>query len=154
MAVSIALAIQALFFGDGGVLAYGANTFNMAFVMPVSGYLVYRFYPEPNRRVFVFGEAALMGDDFLNEYQDVQTLRPNWEQVLDKYQVDYVLYNHGEALANVLASEPDRWTLVYSDDVAVIYVRRSNTATPSALNAGAPSPVGGVSEPNPRVQST
>lgn len=42
IAVSIALLIQALFFGDGGVLAYGANTFNMAFVMPFVGYAVYK----------------------------------------------------------------------------------------------------------------
>jgi cobalt/nickel transport system permease protein len=43
IAVSTALAIQALFFGDGGVLAYGVNCFNMAFVMPMVGYyLVYR----------------------------------------------------------------------------------------------------------------
>jgi hypothetical protein len=118
------------------------------------GYLVYRFYPQQNRRVFIFGEAALMGDQFLNEYQDVQTLRPDWEQVLDRYHVDYVIYNKGEALANVLASEPDRWTLVYSDNVAVIYVRKANTATPSSLKAGAPNPDGGVSDPNPRVQTT
>ena len=38
IAVSTALLIQALFFGDGGVLAYGANCFNMAFVMPMVGY--------------------------------------------------------------------------------------------------------------------
>jgi len=42
IAVSIALLIQALFFGDGGVLAYGANVFNMAIVMPFVGYGVYR----------------------------------------------------------------------------------------------------------------
>jgi cobalt/nickel transport system permease protein len=42
ISVSIALLIQALFFGDGGVLAYGANCFNMAIVMPVVGYAVYR----------------------------------------------------------------------------------------------------------------
>jgi cobalt/nickel transport system permease protein len=42
IAVSIALLIQALFFGDGGVLAYGANCFNMAVVMPMVGYAVYR----------------------------------------------------------------------------------------------------------------
>jgi cobalt/nickel transport system permease protein len=42
VAVSVALLIQALFFGDGGVLAYGANAFNMAFVMPFVGYGVYR----------------------------------------------------------------------------------------------------------------
>jgi cobalt/nickel transport system permease protein len=40
IAVSTALAIQALFFGDGGVLSYGANTFNMAFVMPMVGYYI------------------------------------------------------------------------------------------------------------------
>jgi len=86
------------------------------------GYLAYRFYPQKNRQVFIFGEAALMGDPLLNEYEDVQTLRPNWKQVLDKYQVDYIVYNKGEALANVLADEPD-WKLVYSDSVAVIYAR-------------------------------
>src|SRR6476661_594810 len=42
IAVSTALLIQALFFGDGGVLAYGANCFNMALVMPMVGYAVYR----------------------------------------------------------------------------------------------------------------
>src|SRR4029077_2621925 len=42
------------------------------------GYLAYRFYPQPNRRVFIFGEAALMGDGLLNDYEDIQTLRPDW----------------------------------------------------------------------------
>ncbi len=42
IAVSVALLIQALFFGDGGVLAFGANSFNMAIVMPLVGYVVYR----------------------------------------------------------------------------------------------------------------
>ena len=42
IAVSIALLIQALFFGDGGVLAFGANAFNMALVMPFVGYAIYR----------------------------------------------------------------------------------------------------------------
>ena len=90
------------------------------------GYLANRFYPDPKRRVFIFGEAALMGDPLLDQYEDVQTLRPDWEQVLDRYRVDYVLYNRGEALSNVLAIDP-QWKLVYQDDIAVIYVR----ATPS-----------------------
>ena len=38
IAVSIALLIQALLFGDGGVLAFGANCFNMAFVLPYLGF--------------------------------------------------------------------------------------------------------------------
>ncbi len=39
--VSMALLIQALFFGDGGLLAFGANAFNMAFVLPFVAYGVY-----------------------------------------------------------------------------------------------------------------
>lgn len=42
LAVSIALLIQALLFGDGGVLAFGANCFNMAFVLPFAGYAIYK----------------------------------------------------------------------------------------------------------------
>lgn len=42
IAVSIALVIQALIFGDGGITAIGANCFNMAFIMPFSGYYIYR----------------------------------------------------------------------------------------------------------------
>lgn len=40
--VSTALLIQALVFGDGGVLAYGINCLNMAVIMPFTGYAVYR----------------------------------------------------------------------------------------------------------------
>jgi len=43
IAVSVALAIQALFFGDGGILAFGANSFNMAVVMPFVGHYIYRW---------------------------------------------------------------------------------------------------------------
>jgi cobalt/nickel transport system permease protein len=42
ISVSIALIIQALFFGDGGTLALGANIFNMAVVMPFVSYGIYR----------------------------------------------------------------------------------------------------------------
>jgi cobalt/nickel transport system permease protein len=41
IAVSIALIIQAFFFGDGGILAIGANCFNMAVVIPYVSYAIY-----------------------------------------------------------------------------------------------------------------
>ena len=40
ISVSMALLLQALLFGDGGILAFGANCFNMAFVLPFVGYAV------------------------------------------------------------------------------------------------------------------
>ncbi len=86
------------------------------------GYLIYRFYPDPTRKVFIFGEAELMGDDLLNRYQDVQTIRPDWSRVLDANHVDYVVYNRGEALDTVLAAD-SQWRRVYQDSLAVIYVR-------------------------------
>jgi len=42
LAVSTAIVIQALFFGDGGITAIGANCFNMAIVGALVAYAVYR----------------------------------------------------------------------------------------------------------------
>jgi|SRR5450755_1670426 cobalt/nickel transport system permease protein len=42
LAVSIALLIQAIFFGDGGITTLGANCFNMAIVGSIVAHLVYR----------------------------------------------------------------------------------------------------------------
>jgi cobalt/nickel transport system permease protein len=41
IAVSVALLIQAIFFGDGGILSFGANCFNMAVVLPYVSYAIY-----------------------------------------------------------------------------------------------------------------
>lgn len=46
ISVSVALLVQALLFGDGGILAFGANCFNMAFVLPFVGYYIYKFVKE------------------------------------------------------------------------------------------------------------
>jgi cobalt/nickel transport system permease protein len=42
IAITVALAVQAMFFGDGGIMAFGANCFNMAFILPFVGYYSYR----------------------------------------------------------------------------------------------------------------
>jgi cobalt/nickel transport system permease protein len=60
--ISISVVIQALLFGDGGITAIGANCFNMAFVMPMSGFLVYRLISKgsaiPSTRRWVAGAIA------------------------------------------------------------------------------------------------
>jgi cobalt/nickel transport system permease protein len=66
IAVSVALLIQALIFGDGGVLAFGANAFNLAFLMPFTGYYVYRLIaggapPGSSRRLFAAGLGGYIG---------------------------------------------------------------------------------------------
>jgi cobalt/nickel transport system permease protein len=42
LAISIALLVQAVFFGDGGILAFGANSLNMAIIGSLVAYGVYR----------------------------------------------------------------------------------------------------------------
>lgn len=42
VAVSVSLLFQALLFADGGVLAYGANVVNMAVIMPLVGWGLFR----------------------------------------------------------------------------------------------------------------
>lgn len=63
IAISVALIIQALFFGDGGILAVFANCFNMAIVMPFVGYAAYRLLAGrapvlSSRRAWAGGIAA------------------------------------------------------------------------------------------------
>ncbi|MBI5869866.1 MAG: cobalt transporter CbiM [Actinobacteria bacterium] len=66
IAISVALVIQAVFFGDGGILAIGANCFNIAFICPVIGYFTYRFLGKDaatnsRRRWLAAGAAAWAG---------------------------------------------------------------------------------------------
>ena len=42
IAVTVALVVQALLFGDGGVTAIGANSFTMAFIEVFAGYYLYQ----------------------------------------------------------------------------------------------------------------
>lgn len=91
-------------------------------------YLAYRFYPQPNRRVFVFTEGVVIGDAQFYRYERVASLQPGWRHELDASRVDYVVYNRGSALDDALATQPD-WRQVYHDSTAVIYVR---VGTPGA----------------------
>jgi cobalt/nickel transport system permease protein len=63
LAISIALLVQALFFGDGGISTFGANCFNMAIVGSLVAYVVYRVMGArasltSNRRVVAAGLAG------------------------------------------------------------------------------------------------
>src|SRR5947209_14438409 len=63
LAVSVALTIQALFFGDGGITALGANCFNMAVAGSLVAFVVYRLVARgaavtSRRRVVAAGLAG------------------------------------------------------------------------------------------------
>ncbi len=61
LALSIALTVQALAFGDGGITSLGANCMNMGFAGVFSGYLLYRLLLKgnaSNRRIVIAAGAA------------------------------------------------------------------------------------------------
>jgi len=53
------LVLQALIFQDGGVLALGANVFNMALAGVAAGYLPYRLWVHQSRSSAIFAAGAL-----------------------------------------------------------------------------------------------
>jgi cobalt/nickel transport system permease protein len=65
LAITIALVVQALLFGDGGLTTLGANCLNIAFVMPFTGYAIYallaRFAISPRGRSWAAGVAGWLG---------------------------------------------------------------------------------------------
>ncbi len=48
LCMSAALLLQAVLFGDGGILSFGANCFNMAFVIPYLSYFIYTSLTKEN----------------------------------------------------------------------------------------------------------
>lgn len=66
IAVTVALVVQALLFGDGGITAIAANCFNMAFIEVFSGYYLYKIVSGSSqvtskRRVIAAGIAGYAG---------------------------------------------------------------------------------------------
>ena len=62
VAVSVALIIQALIFGDGGITAIGANCFNMAIFMPFAAFYIFKLFSRnPAKKNKVFFAAYISG---------------------------------------------------------------------------------------------
>ncbi|MFC1996894.1 hypothetical protein ACFLXI_04710 [Chloroflexota bacterium] len=90
------------------------NVFNH---FPWGGYLLYRRWPDS--RVFIDGQTDFYGEALTREYEQVITMDENWEQILEKYQVDWMLVPEGSILAEAL-NEQAGWQTIYKDDTAVI----------------------------------
>ncbi len=62
IAVSVALIIQALVFGDGGITAIGANCFNMAVFMPFVAYYLFKVLcNDPAKKLWVYIASFISG---------------------------------------------------------------------------------------------
>jgi len=90
------------------------NTFNWG------GFLIYTLYPR--YQVSIDGRGGAYGEQFLREYLSAQSGGKGWQAYVDRLAPDFVLCERDGSLAALLAENP-RWTQVYADKVAAIFVR-------------------------------
>lgn len=51
LVIAVVLAVQSLFFADGGLVALGANIFNMGIVGAIGGYYFYKFFKKRLKKI-------------------------------------------------------------------------------------------------------
>jgi hypothetical protein len=90
------------------------------------GYLAYRLSAHGDR-VYIFGDAALMGDDLLYDYGDVESVTPRWDTILRNAGTDIVLFDTNTPLSNVMVHASD-WVEVYSDPHNTAFALRDRVA--------------------------
>jgi hypothetical protein len=86
---------------------------------PWGGYLLYRLWPE--QRVFIDGQTDFYGESLTRQYEQVITLGDGWLQVLEQYQVRWVLMPPESDLVQALSVDPG-WKMVYQDTTAAVLV--------------------------------
>lgn len=87
------------------------------------GYLIYRLWPSV--RVFDDGRTDFYGPGFVEEGLRAWDARPDWAAIFAEYRVNAALVPVDSALAAVLRERAD-WKLVYSDRVALMFVKIEN----------------------------
>ena len=90
-----------------------------------AGYTILRFWPQ--QRVFLDDRYDMYPKPLVDDYTDVADGHPNWEQVLDKYRVQVIVWQPKRALSQLLAESP-HWRRVHTDHNAVVYVRATCAA--------------------------
>lgn len=72
--------------------------------------------------VFIDDRADFYGGNFYAEYGAVSETAPNWAKILDKYQVNWVLFPKNSNLVYALKGSPD-WKLAADDEAAALFLR-------------------------------
>ena len=85
------------------------------------GYLIYRLYPK--MQVVVDDRHDLYGEEFFKSYLKMVHVEPGWEDFLRAHESSCVLLPKRSPLADRLMTSAE-WTAIYSDDVAVAFVRK------------------------------
>ena len=83
------------------------------------GYLIYRLYPR--NKVVIDDRHDFYGEPFLTSYLTMMHVEPGWEDFF-KWRSSCQVLPRTAALSVVLSKMPE-WKPVYSDDVAIVFLR-------------------------------
>ena len=89
------------------------------------GYLLWRLWPQ--YPVYADGRTDVYDDTFLREYMSVTLAQDDWQAVLDRRNVGFIVIEAGGVLDTFLQRETG-WRETYRDKLAVIYVRMPGSA--------------------------
>ncbi len=89
---------------------------NMFNYFPWGGYLLYRTWPE--YKVFIDGQTDFYGEALTREYEQVMFVLDGWEDVLEKYDVSWVIIPANSILADELTEQG--WQELYRDATTMI----------------------------------
>jgi len=82
------------------------------------GYLEYRLFPI--QKVFLDSQTDFYGESLMREHVHVISADLGWEDVLNKYQVEWAIINSNSPLASAMERDMN-WSHLYQDEVAVVY---------------------------------
>jgi hypothetical protein len=85
------------------------------------GYLIYRLYPDT--KVFIDDRHDFYGEAYLKNYLKVIHIDPDWERVLDSWQVNLIILPTDSRIAQAIGATPN-WRTAYSDQTATVFRRR------------------------------
>ena len=83
-------------------------------------YIIYAAWPE--YKVFFDGRSDMYGVKRMKEYGKVIRIEQGWDKVLEKYNINWIIYGANSCLTQFLLERND-WKLIYADKVANIFVR-------------------------------
>ncbi len=85
------------------------------------GYVIYRLYPRT--KVVLDDRHDLYGEQVLASYLKMYRAQPGWDDFLRDHNVTCVLMPRNAAISAMLSQTPG-WKSVYSDDLAIIFVKK------------------------------
>jgi hypothetical protein len=83
------------------------------------GYLLLKLVP--HQQIFMDGHTHIYGEALTREYETVVTLGKSWQQILDKYQIEWAVVRVNSPTVKGL--ENIGWKIIYEDDTAIVLKR-------------------------------